>query len=123
MTAAWANQPDHTTDPAVRTDWEWDNPVFRTLDPEHYADLHNQGIGISRDWADHRDKWNTGGNITYSCHPYSLHGDALDDFATLRKAGWRVHITGSTYNPGSTVRVDITAPAYLWRGGPRRGDQ
>lgn len=98
---------------AIRTDWEWNNPIFRTLNPEHYANPHNQGIGITCDWADHRDKWTVNRIATYTCHPYNLHGDALDDFATLRKAGWHIRITGSDYNPGSTVRVDITAPEYL----------
>lgn len=102
----------------TRTEWEWNNPIFRILDPDHYADPANEGYAIHRRWADHRDKWITNGIPTYSCHPYDIDGPAIDDFATLRAAGWRVLISGSEYNPGSTVRVDITVPAYL-HGGAR----
>lgn len=104
---------NHTT----RTEWEWDNPVFRTLEPAHYASPDNTGLGIHRSWADHRDKRDIAGVITYTCHPYTLAGEALDDFETLRAAGWQVRVTGSEYNAGRTVRVDITPPPRLVRDG------
>ena len=114
-TKGWTSPPHPE---ATRTDWEWDNPIYRTLNPEHYANPHNYGTAILCDWADHRDKWVVNGVPTYSCHPYQLFGDALDDFVTLRAAGWRVYITGSEYYPGRTVQVDITPPEYLCS--PRR---
>ncbi|MCY1656325.1 hypothetical protein OVA21_03690 [Dietzia sp. SL131] len=113
MSTSYAGTPGHTGAPAIRTEWEWDNPIFRTLDPDHYANPDNDGEGIRRRWADHGDKWSVSGNTTYSAHPYGLDGEALDDLATLRKAGWHILVTGSDYNPGSSVRVDITAPSWL----------
>lgn len=93
-----------------RRNWGWDNPIAKALNPGHYNDPANDGLGVHLRWADHQDVIENARRTVYVAHPYILDGPALDDLARLRVMGWRVRVSGSNYLPGRSVRVSIEVP-------------